>query len=969
MRRDLLISTVLVVWAFASLALADTIYVDWAGGGDYETIAAGISAAGDGDIVLVAPGTYTGPSNRDLTFYYSINIEIRGSGGSANTIIDCENQGRGFVIGCGQDDRTIVEGFTIKNGSALDGAGAYCFGTEPQFIDIHFLDNHATHKGGGLFCDGASPTLSGVNFTGNEASSGGGIYVKDYDDPPPDWEGAPSLEAVTFSSNDASFGGAIYCDSGTEVFLHTVTFDSNTADVGGGIFCCDHSEINTILAPATGVTFAHNCAYGNGGAIYFCNLGAGYFDSAVLYGNAAGVPYPRGDDTTTPFESTDLARDHDFYSGDGGAVYCNDTTTWLRIEFTGGQFLGNTAASNGGGVFCTSGEPRFDGISFQLNQAASGGGMFVTGGSYVVVANSWFVQNSADEWGGGICALGANLPLLQLLFMHNSAFRGGGMYCHQTQSGLTDVSFQDNTAVDGGGAYWKASFVAATNTTFDSNEATTGGGLYSIKSVVYVDGGGEFKDNVAAANGGAVHCTICDVMSFEGISFESNHSGHSGGAAACSGSNVSFTDSDFLTNTSSFNGGAVLCGNASEVNFNGSDLVGNSSLSHGGAIYCAGASASFANLVFEVNRTEPESPTGTAHGGAIYCGGDGEITLFNVELNGNSAAETQGAGHGGGVYTCGTSVSNFWQVVFSGNSATNGGGLCCEAINPTLYSNLNYVSFIGNEASNDGGGLYTWNNTLVSIWIAEFFDNTAADKGGGMCCVATPQTWVQACHATFAANQAASGAGVFCGDGAWPILSTSILAFNTGDAIKCSKGSYPTIERCCVHGNTAGDDLCGDYSSIIYDDPRFCDLGGGDLTLHDNSPCLPENNEWEVLIGAYGAGGCGSSRDQLDGETDEHAGSVLPERFVLRPPAPNPSSGETTIRYSVPCGEGNLSVGIYNMKGQLVKVIADGPRPAGHYEFAWDGKNVAGVPVASGVYFCRAIHGSDAVRRKLVLIR
>ena len=37
-------------------------------------------------------------------------------------------------------------------------------------------------------------------------------------------------------------------------------------------------------------------------------------------------------------------------------------------------------------------------------------------------------------------------------------------------------------------------------------------------------------------------------------------------------------------------------------------------------------------------------------------------------------------------------------------------------------------------------------------------------------------------------------------------------------------------------------------------DPLFCDPENGDYSLAANSPCLPDFNEWQVLVGALGEG-------------------------------------------------------------------------------------------------------------------
>jgi hypothetical protein len=64
-----------------------------------------------------------------------------------------------------------------------------------------------------------------------------------------------------------------------------------------------------------------------------------------------------------------------------------------------------------------------------------------------------------------------------------------------------------------------------------------------------------------------------------------------------------------------------------------------------------------------------------------------------------------------------------------------------------------------------------------------------------------------------------------------------------------------------VFGNSAGDGVgCGSghagVSGNLSADPRFCDPGGGDCSLHSDSPCAPLNNPACGLVGALGVA-CG----------------------------------------------------------------------------------------------------------------
>jgi serine protease AprX len=104
--------------------------------------------------------------------------------------------------------------------------------------------------------------------------------------------------------------------------------------------------------------------------------------------------------------------------------------------------------------------------------------------------------------------------------------------------------------------------------------------------------------------------------------------------------------------------------------------------------------------------------------------------------------------------------------------------------------------------------------------------------------------------------------------------------------------------------------------------------------------------------------------------------------FTLHQSRPNPfvaGSGEVKIGFSIPGPKPDLVVGgargeqaelaIYDVRGALVRRLFSQPLPPGDYEYRWDGRNEAGNPVGSGVYFYRMWVGSRSQSRKLVLVR
>lgn len=84
---------------------------------------------------------------------------------------------------------------------------------------------------------------------------------------------------------------------------------------------------------------------------------------------------------------------------------------------------------------------------------------------------------------------------------------------------------------------------------------------------------------------------------------------------------------------------------------------------------------------------------------------------------------------------------------------------------------------------------------------------------------------------------------------------------------------------------------------------------------------------------------------------------------------PNPFSSETSIAYTVPSAGAAVAIRIYDVRGRLVRAIAEGRQAGGHHAAAWDGRDATGRAVSPGIYFCRAEIGEWSEVRKVVLLR
>lgn len=83
---------------------------------------------------------------------------------------------------------------------------------------------------------------------------------------------------------------------------------------------------------------------------------------------------------------------------------------------------------------------------------------------------------------------------------------------------------------------------------------------------------------------------------------------------------------------------------------------------------------------------------------------------------------------------------------------------------------------------------------------------------------------------------------------------------------------------------------------------------------------------------------------------------------------PNPFNPETTIEFS--CEKsGNVTLVIYNLKGQEIKTLVNKELNIGQHSFIWNGKDSQGKPVASGIYFYRINTEKRTIINKMILLK
>ncbi|MBU1065222.1 T9SS type A sorting domain-containing protein, partial [bacterium] len=216
-------------------------------GGDFTTIAAAISGAGNGDILNIAAETFTEvllTVNKDLSFLGQ---------GAGSTIVQAHasyNSATHRVFQIESGKTVVIENLTVRYGKITSGQGA---GINNQgtltLTGCGISDNVCSSGGGGINSDEGSLTMTNCTINGNSGTYGGGMRLV---------LGTFTLTNCTISGNTATWsfnagGGGIYHQaSGVLLTLVNCTIAGNTtAYYGGGIQAQSGTSItikNTIIA-------------------------------------------------------------------------------------------------------------------------------------------------------------------------------------------------------------------------------------------------------------------------------------------------------------------------------------------------------------------------------------------------------------------------------------------------------------------------------------------------------------------------------------------------------------------------------------------------------------------------------------------------------------------------------------------------------------------------------------------------
>ena len=90
--------------------------------------------------------------------------------------------------------------------------------------------------------------------------------------------------------------------------------------------------------------------------------------------------------------------------------------------------------------------------------------------------------------------------------------------------------------------------------------------------------------------------------------------------------------------------------------------------------------------------------------------------------------------------------------------------------------------------------------------------------------------------------------------------------------------------------------------------------------------------------------------------------------FALHGNYPNPFNPTTTINYTMG-KDVDVSIKVYSITGELVETLVNGKKAQGNHSIEWNGKNIDGDNVASGMYFVKMVSGDFNHVTKMMLVR
>lgn len=346
-------------------------------------------------------------------------------------------------------------------------------------------------------------------------------------------------------------------------------------------------------------------------------------------------------------------------------------------------------------------------------------------------------------------------------------------------------------------------------------------------------------------------------------------------------------------------------------------------------------------------------------GGGVFIALSSPTVRFNIIRN-NNVNRPGGASTGGAGIRLGDGAPRIYNNIIMNNAGMYGGGIVSNFASPTIRNNVIAYNVVSPAVSGlptyGGGGIWVnggvagnriENNTIVGNSATGSGGSGAGGKGGGM--LAAFSSTINTKNNIIWSNTQTTGGQVGTASG------TALVTYSDVE------GGFTGI------GNINSPPLFTDTSFYLQATSACVDAGDTSVAFNDPpDPNNPPLAQWPARggrrndMGAYGGPLSAVIASVLTG-VDERSTERIPQRVTLVQNYPNPFNPTTTIRFMLSSFE-DVSLKVYNLLGQEVATLSEGPATPGTHKVVWDGQNIA-----SGVYFYKLTAGQYSETRKLIL--
>ena len=777
---------------------------DQGGGGIYN----------NGGTLLVNPGTQI--VNNEAT-------GVSGSGGgifNGSTVVDETTIAGNLRV----NNATVASNTAMRAGGGIeDASGASSFFRVLNArIDSNTVMTNPGNGGGVHITGDGNSIFLGGSVSGNTAGAeGGGLWNN---------VGTMTVRKVLIAENTASGddatqgGGGIFNNGGTLVVNPNTQIINNNANglagSGGGIF--------NALATIDGIEFPGTLTVNN--ATISNN-------SAVRAGG--GIEDASGEEST--FDILNARVDSNSVAsnpGNGGGIHIGGTG---NLTARTSLVRGNSATSEGGGIWVGSGTVTVSGGTIADNTASGvtstegGGGLYADGGTLLIdgatITDNLAIseeEGAAGSGGGILLSTGSSLSLNASTLTGNMANRAGGAI--EDASGATGTTVITNSTIDGNSAMSNPGNGGAIHVGSDGDLSITGGSV---------------SGNTAATEGGGLWngtgiMTIADLTVTgniaQGDGTETAIQG--GGGIYNNGGSVEIIGATTITDNSAIGaagsgGGILSAGDADVVStrsivMQGGSISGNSAVRAGGGVEIVLGDFTSTAVTFDGNSTG----AAPGNGGALHVTG----TESTVDINGGAITNNTAANEGGGMWNMMGSTMELTNVSITGNEVFNaspaegqllaGGGAYNNGGDMNLVSstvaNNTVTTGDGTEPDGAGGGIANAGTTGDFSATTSTIVGNSAEVGGGLSNVST----VNITNSTITDNSATTaGGGISQGVAPGAGSSTAVLTIQGSILSGNTAPTDPNISRGEGTTVSAGFNFFGTVAS----DDIEPDMGNGDI--------------------------------------------------------------------------------------------------------------------------------------------